>query len=48
MLFVVLAVLAVIFLFIVLGFAKDGVRVTWKVRPRQILCLLGAIIVLGL
>ena len=39
---IVLSALIVIVLFVVLGFGKSGTGKVWKLRPRQILSLLGA------
>ena len=44
---IVLSALAVIVLFVLLGVGKDGARTVWKLRPRQVLCLLGAVVLLS-
>ena len=44
---IVFAALLVLFLFVVLGCSKDCGRLCWRVRPRQILCLLGALVLLS-
>ncbi|MBQ7338111.1 MAG: hypothetical protein IJW40_06620 [Clostridia bacterium] len=44
---IIISVVAVLVLFFVFGFTKDGSRLTWKVRPRQILSLLGTLVLLG-
>lgn len=46
MFIIVVAALAVLGLFVVLGISKDGSRVIWRARPRQALCVLGAAVLL--
>ena len=43
---IVLSALIVVVLFVVLGFGKTGTGKGWKLRPRQILSLLGALVLL--